>query len=33
MLIWQREHFEEGTDVAGLWSNLVDFLRCPLKFR
>ena len=32
MLIWQRDHFAEGTDVAGLWSNLVNFLRCPLKF-
>ena len=32
MLIWQRDLFEEGTDVAGLWSNLVNYLRCPLKF-
>ena len=31
MLIWQRDHFAEGTDVAGLWTNLVNFLRCPLK--
>ena len=32
MLIWRPELYPEGADVSELWMDLVDFLRCPLKF-
>lgn len=32
MLIWRPELYPKGVEVAELWTDLVDFLRCPLKY-
>lgn len=32
MLIWRPELYPTGVDVAQMWTDLVDHLRCPLKF-
>lgn len=32
MLIWRPELYPRGADVAELWTDLVDHLRCPLKY-
>ena len=32
MLIWRPELYPKGAEVAELWADLVDHLRCPLKY-
>ena len=33
MLIWRPDKYPQDADVAELWTDLVDFLRVPLKVR